>query len=167
MATDGAAPVAAGRQNTWPGRTSPTWTGQRGAADSDLDFDSSDSAQRAEEPRMSRWIGWRLRLLVACALLGCLGIFSLIRMLIDAHHLDARWRANSQSRIELVATGDPALAAHTGKALVGIVGGTETVALTDATALLRSARWLIDDRLCLKKVQSISHLGTESYLHPA
>ena len=146
MATDGAAPVAAGRQNTWPGRTSPTWTGQRGAADSDLDFDTSDSAQRAEEPRMSRWIGWRLRLLVACALLGCLGIFSLIRTLTDAHHLDATWRANSQSRIELIATRDPALVAHTGQALVGIVGGTETVALTDATALLRSARWLIDDR---------------------
>ena len=28
---------------------------------------------------MSRWMGWRLRLLVVCALAGCLGLFLLAR----------------------------------------------------------------------------------------
>jgi len=92
----------------------------------------------------SRWIGWRLRLLVGAALLGCVGIFMLIRALADWPHVDAVWRANERGQIELASSSEPALRGLQGRVLVGVGGGTAVVAL-DALALQRSARWLVDD----------------------
>ena len=82
---------APGLNNTWPGRTSPTWTGYPSQLDSSLDSSPAEHA-----PRAARWIGWRLRLLVALALLGCIGAFLLIRAMADAPPLDAPWRADAR-----------------------------------------------------------------------
>ena len=149
MANDGTEPPRTpGLNNTWPGRTSPTWTGivssvsdaGDGALDSGLsEPDGYDGLLAA------RWIGWRLRLLVVAALLGCIGIVLLIRALASMPHLNATWRANLQDRIELVASPDPALQAHLGQVLKGLSSGDTTVALNDAFALQRSPRWVISD----------------------
>jgi signal transduction histidine kinase len=93
----------------------------------------------------TRWMGWRLRLLVGAALLGCMGLFFLARWLSDPPHIDASWRANSQGRLELASTNDPALKPHIGHALIGIVGGDVSVAVADMLTLQRSSRWLIAD----------------------
>src|SRR5690348_11669047 len=66
----------------------------------------------------SRWIGWRLRLLVGAALLGCIGIFVLIRALADWSHIDAVWRANERGQIELASSSEPALRGLQGRVLV-------------------------------------------------
>ena len=150
MAQDGSTSAGRSRRNTWPSRTSPTWTGlPGGSGDSELDSSLSDRASGAPAAPFSRWIGWRLRVLVGFALIGCIGVFVLVHALVATPHLDATWRATSQrqtrAQIELVASSEPALAAHLGQLLVGIVAGTEMVAITDASALQRSARWLIDD----------------------
>ncbi|HZT55963.1 MAG TPA: ATP-binding protein, partial [Burkholderiaceae bacterium] len=50
-----------------------------------------------------------------------------------------------QGRIELAQSRDPALQAHTGQALTGIVGGATSITLNDTLALQRSPRWIIDD----------------------
>ena len=92
--------------------------------------------------RLPRWMGWRLRLLVGAALLGCLGLLTLARWLGDAPRLDARWQAGRHGGIELVASPLPALAQHAGKTLLS-AGGTSI----DALALERSGRWLTDDGL--------------------
>lgn len=94
---------------------------------------------------MSRWMGWRLRLLVVSALLGCLGLFQLAREMAAAPHVDAVWRADAQGRIELAGAGDPGLKARIGSVLVAISAGGTTVALPDALALQRSSRWILDD----------------------
>lgn len=94
---------------------------------------------------LSRWMGWRLRLLVGAALLGCMGLFFLARWLSDPPHIDASWRANVQGQLELAGTGDPALKPHLGHALIGIVGGDVSVAVADMLTLQRSSRWLISD----------------------
>ncbi|HZT56267.1 MAG TPA: hypothetical protein VFA35_08585, partial [Burkholderiaceae bacterium] len=82
MAHEGTAPPRTpGLNNTWPGRTSTTWTGLPDhPPDSVLDSELSDPNGH-DAHVAARWIGWRLRLLVALALLGCLGIFALIRAL--------------------------------------------------------------------------------------
>jgi signal transduction histidine kinase len=88
----------------------------------------------------SRWMGWRLRVLI-----GCLGLFLLTREMAAVPTLDAVWRANDQGRIELARSGDAMLAPLTGQTLTTVQGGPVTVVLPDALALQRSARWLIDD----------------------
>ncbi len=93
----------------------------------------------------SRWLGWRLRALVALALLGCVGLFLLTRALAAQPHLDASWRANAQGQLELAASGDPELAPFAGRALIGVIGSTAQVAVVDALVLQRSPRWLIGD----------------------
>ena len=45
---------------------------------------------------MSRWMGWRLRLLVIAALIGCLGLFLLAREMAALPRIDAGWRATAQ-----------------------------------------------------------------------
>src|SRR5918912_1782211 len=76
----------------------------------------------ARESTLSRWMGWRLRLLVGAALLGCMGLFFLARWLGDPPHIDATWRPNAQGQLELAASSDPVLKPHIGRALIGIVG---------------------------------------------
>lgn len=95
--------------------------------------------------RMSRWMGWRLRLLVVSALIGCVGLFLLAREMASAPRLDAGWRANAQDRVELVASGDPALRPFVGQVLAGVGGGGTAIALDDALTLQRSARWIVGD----------------------
>jgi signal transduction histidine kinase len=95
--------------------------------------------------RRANWIGWRLRLLVAAALLGCVGLFALAHALAALPHVDASWRADGAGRIMLAHTEDPLLRPLEGRALIGIVGAGASISLTDALALQRSARWIADD----------------------
>ena len=158
MAHDGTVPAAAtGRQNTWPSRTSPTWTGQpSGIFDSEFNATLGDGTGDVPAPTAPRWVGWRLRLLIGCALLGGVVWFGLLRTLMATPHLDAAWRAtgNTPAAIALVSSSEPALAAHAGQVLVGIVGGGVSVAITDASALQRSPRWLVRD-VARQQVQAV------------
>ena len=97
------------------------------------------------ERSLSRWMGWRLRLLVGAALLGCLGLFAMARWLGDPPHIEGTWRPNAQGQLELAASNDPVLKPHVGRALIGIVGGDVSVAVADVLTLQRSSRWLIAD----------------------
>ncbi|CAN5903194.1 hypothetical protein BH11PSE8_BH11PSE8_21380 [soil metagenome] len=92
---------------------------------------------------------WRLRILVACALLGCVGIIGLIKLLAQAPHVDANWRADGGGHIELSSSTDPALVPHIGQVLLAVRGEADADDLAappiDALALQRSGRWLITD----------------------
>ena len=110
----------------------------------DVAAGAPDQPLQALPPRL---IGWRLRLLVACALLGCLTLFALTRMLAEQPRIAAAWRIDAAGRIELVQSTDPALQQHLGKSLLRIAAadGDTRVELSDALALQRSPRWLVDD----------------------
>ena len=145
MAHEGADPPrVTGLGNTWPGRNSPTWTGiPSHIAETVLDAGWSERADGP--PRTTPWKGQRLVLLVMFALLGCLVLASLVRTLALSKHIDAHWRADTQGRIELAASAEPALRSHVGQTLTGVMGSDDAVALADALALQRSPRWVIDD----------------------
>ncbi|HWH81009.1 MAG TPA: ATP-binding protein [Burkholderiaceae bacterium] len=128
----------------------PLWWSRRPAApppptsqlgDSSLDLGPAAGQGRAG----AAWIGWRLRLLVVAALLGCLGLFALTRAIVLAPHPDAHWRLDAQGRLELTGSADPALRPHVGTVLLGASAGGASVSLADARALRRSPRWVIDD----------------------
>ncbi len=111
--------------------------------------------------RHSRWLGWRLRALVALALAGCVGLFLLTRMLAAQPSIDAAWRANPQGQLELAASGDPALAPFVGRALLGVMGGDTRIAVLDPLVLQRSPRWLPDD------AERARHRELHAQLHEA
>lgn len=92
-----------------------------------------------------RWMGWRLRLLVLLALLGCLGLFLLARDTAMAPQVQAAWRASPGGGIELHDSADPRLQGRIGSRLVELARDDRRVVFDDALALQRSARWLIDD----------------------
>ena len=94
---------------------------------------------------MSRWMGWRLRLLVVAALIGCLALFLLAREMAALPRIDASWRASPGDQVELAKTSDPALAPMVGQVLVAVQADGRTVELRDSLTLQRSARWVIDD----------------------
>jgi signal transduction histidine kinase len=95
--------------------------------------------------QLSRWMGWRLRLLAGAALAGCLAVFLLTQGMAEQPHIDAVWRGAETGRLELTATSDPVLMPHIGKALAGAAAGTIDVTPDDLLGLQRSARWLTDD----------------------
>lgn len=141
-------PRAAGPNNTWPGgRAAPAWAAsQSHLADSSLDLDRSERGERSPQA-LARWMGWRLRLLVGCALLGCLGIAALIQALAAAPHADtgSTWGIDADGHIELTASSDPLLQPHLGKVVIGTVAADGRVVLADALAMQRSSRWVVDD----------------------
>ena len=118
--------------------------GTRLAADSGLDSSLFDRGIGVT-PHLSRWMGWRLRLLVTAALLGCVGLFGLARWLAEPLHVDAAWRADAKGRPELVATDHAELVPYLGQALVGVSAGSDPMIEASALALQRSSRWIIDD----------------------
>jgi signal transduction histidine kinase len=115
-----------------------------GTDSSALDSSLIDRSFGGDEP-LSRWMGWRLRLLVVAALLGCVAVLLLARWLAEAPHIEASWRAGAQGQLELASSPDPLLKPHESRALIGVIGGDNSVAVVDALTLRRSSRWLVSD----------------------
>ena len=138
-------PRVAGLGNTWPGgRSAPTWTGIPSQI-GDAALDAGWSERADGPPRDNTWRGQRLALLLLFALLGSLLVASLIHALSTTARIDARWRADAQGRIELIASGEARLQPHIGQTLTGIMGADDVVALADALALQRAPRWVVGD----------------------
>jgi signal transduction histidine kinase len=147
-------PRIPGLNNTWPGLTSPTWTGLPGA---DTALDASLSDRASDKPTTpAHWTGWRLWVLMVVGAVCAIGAMLLLRTLAAAPYLDATWRVDASGRITLAASDDPALRRVVGQALTGAIGGAGTVALPDALALHRAPRWVIDDAQRVRQ-QQIQH----------
>lgn len=102
---------------------------------------SPDDSGLTPPKHLGRWMGWRLRLLVCAALLGCLGIFLLPQLLSGLEHIDGRWALDVQSRVRLVSSGDPKLRMLEGQVLTEIRGDGLAIPV-DSLLLEKSARWL-------------------------
>jgi signal transduction histidine kinase len=108
-------------------------------------LDSGSILKALNQPRMSRWIGWRLRLLVFLSLLGCLLIFLLAQGLASLPYLGGSWVTTRGGQLELKASGNAALVPHLGERLTAISADGVSVSLQDATLVQRSVRWLTSD----------------------
>jgi signal transduction histidine kinase len=109
-----------------------------------LDSGLIDHSFGGDEP-LSRWMGWRLRLLVVTALIGCVAVLLLARWLADAPHIEASWKAGAQGQLVLASSDDPVLKSHEGRSLIGVVAGDGVGAAVDALTLRSSSRWLTSD----------------------
>jgi len=101
--------------------------------------DRSGAASPGRRARSARWIGWRLRALVAAALIGCLGMLLLIRALSTVPSLPITLHGNDRGVLLLTdANGTP-------RAVRGLVDAEGRATALDALLLQRSARWLVGD----------------------
>jgi signal transduction histidine kinase len=89
--------------------------------------------------RSARWIGWRLRVLVAAALVGCLAIFVLIRSLAAVPALPVTLQGNDRGVLSL--TND----AGTPRAVRLLIEAGGRTTMLNTLLLQRSARWLVND----------------------
>ncbi len=122
---------------------------------------ATSGAALHDPPPMRRgqpWMGWRLRLLVACALLGSVGLFALVNELIDVPSLDAVWEVDPRGGIRLAATRDRVLEPYIGYALTAVVGGAGSVLADEALVAPQLPRWIVDDRQRERRLATMTRL---------
>lgn len=108
------------------------------------------SPQELEEilrgrPTLTRWIGWRLRLLLVCVLTGCAGVFLLTKYLADQPRLQSSWKVTPEGEVKLAGTDNPTLRPYLGATLVSVKGPRGRVLPIDPAALRQSQRWISND----------------------
>jgi signal transduction histidine kinase len=126
----------------------------------DSAFGASTLERTLDRRLPTRWMGWRLRLLVLAALVGCIGVFSLMRWLAASPFLDASFQASPQGALTLTGSPVPALDALGGHTLVELVAANNTRHNLDAAVLHRSARWQIDDAQRVMQIDQQERLAS-------
>jgi signal transduction histidine kinase len=121
-----------------------------------------ERTRRLMSPLREDLFGWRRRALVLAAVLGCLVIFALARMVAQAPHLPLQFNALPSGGLQLTELhgggsgrpeGDSALRAALGQALVAISSPGLSATPVDGSLLHRSPRWQVQDHLRLRQVQ--------------
>ncbi|MBT9489067.1 MAG: histidine kinase [Rubrivivax sp.] len=121
-------------------------------------FEASAFERAIAARRPSRWIGWRRRLLVLVALLGCLGLFGLVRLLAHAPAINAQWQTGPGGAWLLQTSDDPTLAPLRGRSLQHLSGGTARLDVGDGLRL-GSPRWTVNDAQRERQVQARNALN--------
>jgi signal transduction histidine kinase len=92
-------------------------------------------------------VGWRLRGLFMAALLGCIGLAALVRVLWVSPWIDAQWSTGPSGQMVLSGTELPALKPLIGRTLQSIQWpGASPVPVTDTRLLQRAPRWVLDNQ---------------------
>jgi signal transduction histidine kinase len=115
-----------------------------GAATDAPPFAASDFDQILLRRGRSRWIGWRLRLLVGLALSGCLLLFVVVRSLVAAPAVPAQWQPDALGRAVLQSSDEPSLRDFAGRPLERVSAAGRSVA-ADAALVFGTPRWTVDD----------------------
>jgi len=99
-------------------------------------------------------IGWRRRVLLLAAVLGCLTVFLLARVMANNPAVNARWQINQAGQVELLASEDTQLREHLGSAVVAAGSPNGQPVPYSALVMLQSARWLTSDALRTQVVEA-------------
>jgi signal transduction histidine kinase len=118
---------------------------ERTQAPADSSFSPSAFERTLDRGPPMRWMGWRLRLLVFAALVGSIGVFTLMRWLAASPYLDAVLQPTPQGALVMMSSPQPALEAHGGHNVVAFTGADGRRTPIDALLLERSPRWQVDD----------------------
>jgi signal transduction histidine kinase len=121
-------------------------------------FEASSFERVGSGRRPVRWIGWRRRMLVAVALLGCVGLFLLVRLLTHAPVIDAQWQPGPRGQPVLQASADPALVPYRGRVLVRLAGAGTVLDFDDGLRL-GPPRWTVGDDERARQVEARTRLN--------
>lgn len=124
----------------WPERAAPSTLVKL------ADAGDPGMAPRSRQVTLSRWMGWRLRLLVAAALIGCVALVVNARWIAETPTVAAQWQINPRGELVLVSSPMPALQPYVGDSLAALQGnqGSDPVKLA-RTATATSPRWMVND----------------------
>ncbi|RVT50443.1 sensor histidine kinase [Rubrivivax albus] len=114
--------------------------------------------ERVIARRPSRWIGWRRRIMMGVALAACLGLFVVIRLLVQAPALDAQWQPDPRGKPMLLATGEPLLQPFVGRRLERLTANGASLVPRHINAL-GAPRWTVDDQERAALVQARTALN--------
>lgn len=114
--------------------------------------------ERVIARRPSRWIGWRRRIMMGVALAACLGLFVVIRLLVQAPALDAQWQPDPRGKPMLLATGEPLLQPFVGRRLERLTANGASLVPRHFNAL-GAPRWTVDDQERAALVQARTALN--------
>ncbi len=90
-------------------------------------------------------LGWRLRGLFLAALLGCVALAAVVRLLWVSPWVDAQWATGASGQMVLVASDAAPLKPMLGKVLQSIqLPGGKPIVVTDTSLLQRAPRWVLD-----------------------
>lgn len=92
---------------------------------------------------LPRWIGWRLRALVALVLTGCVVVFLVAHWLAGQPKLPFGLKGTAEGQVKVQSADYPTLQRLEGHALTGITIGEASVPLS-LSMLQRSGRWMSD-----------------------
>jgi signal transduction histidine kinase len=109
----------------------------------------------------ARWLVWRRRGLILAALLGCLGVFLMIRWMAALPHIDAQWQRGAQGQLVLESSAQPSLNALRGHAVLALRAPNGRAVEVDASLLHRAPRWQASDsarQLQARQQQSLAQL---------
>lgn len=90
-------------------------------------------------------ISWRRQALLAAAIIGCLTVFLLARVLANNPNIPAEWRVDPNGDLELVDTPLPTLRPFVGATLTGVLTPDRRFVPCDALIVSQSIRWILDD----------------------
>ncbi|HSI60831.1 MAG TPA: ATP-binding protein [Ideonella sp.] len=119
----------------------PASVAPHGLSDETGPFDPLVDGLNATTPH----IGWRRQALLLAAVIGCLTVFLLARVMANNLQLPAEWRNTAGGSLELVSSPSPALKDHLGTELAGVAGPGGRLMPLGVMALTPSARWISDD----------------------
>ena len=108
------------------------------SAGSDAALDTDWERRTRNRSPSARWIGWRLRVLVLAALVGCLAMFVLIRALAQQPVLDQSLVVDDSGALHLAGQSPQPML----EALIDAQGQAQPI---DRLLLQRSSRWLFND----------------------
>jgi signal transduction histidine kinase len=108
-------------------------------------FGASAFERHLERRLPDRWMGWRLRGLVAAVLLGCLAAFGLLQWMATSPFLDAQFTTGPQGQLLLAGSKQPALSDAVGHTVLSLAGADGANVRLDALVLHRSPRWVVRD----------------------
>ena len=90
-------------------------------------------------------MAWRRLLILPLALLACLAVVMLARMLAQAPDIEARWDVDVNGRLQLISAEQPELLAVAGHSLVAIAAPGSAPLLIEGRRVNASIRWLASD----------------------
>jgi hypothetical protein len=141
----GLTPPSGSHEDTGPASgfdTSPALDARFGADDAGV-LRGADDARRGLAG--VRWLALRRRALTALALLGCVGLFALLRGLASTPYIDIEWRETSTGQIELLSATDPVLRLRAGQYLRGLESASGEMLPAEMLATRPSLRWIVSD----------------------
>jgi hypothetical protein len=114
----------------------------------------ADDLSASGAPPRAQWLGWRLRLLVAATLLGCVGLLLFIRMVAAVPVLPVTLKMDAAGAVVLQQPGEEPRVVKEARSANG-----ELLAL-EALMIERSPRWIVDDTRRLRYEAQHDALGT-------